>query len=96
MKANIYLDKDKLKNKEKSKHVNIPLPPRESQPWEEPNENGMDVWRIYQIMQNNEDTIKQNINGEIHLGSPMSIGHNSDSKLYNWKIENYESQAHKY
>ena len=44
-------------------------------------------------MKNNEDTIELNNNGEIYLGSPMSIDQNSNSKLYNWKIENYEGQA---
>lgn len=41
-------------------------------------------------MQNNEDTIEPNNNEEIHLGFPMAIRQNSDSKLYNWKIEHYQ------
>lgn len=31
--------------------------------------------------------------GEIHLGSPLSLGYHLDSELYNWEIENYESIA---
>ena len=74
MKDFISLDKDRLKIKGKDKDVIIPLKLRDGQPLEEPNDDGTNVWYIYQIMQNNEDTIKPNIYGEIHLGSPMSIG----------------------
>ena len=48
---------------------------------------------IYQVIQSTEDTIEPNLNGEIHFGSPLSVGYNSDSELYNWEIENYESIA---
>ena len=33
------------------------------------------------------------MNGELHFGSPLSVGYNLDSELYNWEIENYESIA---
>ena len=37
--------------------------------------------------------MEPNRNGELHFGSPLSVGYNSDSELYNWEIENYESIA---
>ena len=88
MKANIFVDKDKIKIKGNKKNIIIPLNPRDGQPWEEPRYNDVDVQRLYQIMHNNEDIIKPNNSGEIHLGSPMSVKQNSDSELYTWKIEN--------
>ena len=46
----------------------------------------------YQI-QNDEYYTEPNIYGEIHLGSQDSIGYNSDAELYDWEMENYETQA---
>jgi hypothetical protein len=37
--------------------------------------------------------VKPNAEGEILVGSPMSMGKNSDTELYNLEIENYESHA---
>jgi hypothetical protein len=37
--------------------------------------------------------LNRNAQGEILRESPMSVGHNSDSALYNWKLENYEAHA---
>jgi len=34
-----------------------------------------------------------NKDGELHFGSPLSVGYNSDTELYDWEIENYESMA---
>ena len=93
MKANISLDKDRLKLKGKGKNIIIPLDLRYGRPWEEPNDDDANILRLYQVIQNNEDTIEINKNEEIYLVSLMSIRHNSDSELYNWKIENYEILA---
>ena len=43
MKANISLNKDKLKIKGKGKNIIIPLDPREGRPWEEPNNDDVDI-----------------------------------------------------
>jgi hypothetical protein len=44
-------------------------------------------------MNEQKDNVKPNSEGEILVRSPLSIGKNSDTKLYNWKMENYEAQA---
>ena len=30
--------------------------------------------------------------GELHLGNQDSISYNSDAELYDWEMENYETQ----
>ena len=37
--------------------------------------------------------MEPNKDGELHFGSPLSVGYNSDTELYNWEIKNYESIA---
>ena len=93
MKASISLEKGWIKIKGKGKRVIIPLDLVKGRDWEEPDDDGVDARRLYQVIQSNEDTIELNINGEIHLGSTLSIGYNLDSALYEWEIENYESIA---
>ena len=44
-------------------------------------------------MKNNEEILEPNNNGEIYLGSPMSIGQKFNLEQYKLKIENYEAQA---
>ena len=31
--------------------------------------------------------------GELHFSSPLSVGYNSDTELYNWELENYKAIA---
>ena len=52
----------------------------------------VDVRQLYQI-QNNVDYTEPNIHKELHLGNQDSVGYNSDAELYDWEIENYETQA---
>ena len=73
MKASISFDKDILKIKGKDKKFIIPLDTIDGRPLEKPNDDNTNVWWIYQIMQNNEDNNEPNKNGDIFLGSPMSI-----------------------
>ena len=47
-------------------------------------------------MQSNLDTVKPNDRGELDIGSPKSIGCNSDSDLYDWELEKYEPYAKDY
>jgi hypothetical protein len=42
-------------------------------------------------MKTNTDTIKPNNQGELDLGSPIFVGCNYDSNLYDWELEKYES-----
>ena len=84
------MDKDILKLKGKGKKVIFPLDIGDGRIWDEPNDDDANVRSLYQVMQNNEDIIEPNNNGEIHPGYPMSVRQNSDLELYNWKIENYE------
>ena len=90
MKGNISLDKDILKIKGKGKKISIPLDPRDGQPCEEPNEDNVDIYQLYQAIQKKKDSIEPNKNEEYYLGSPMFVGQNSNSELYNQQIENYE------
>lgn len=44
-------------------------------------------------MNHNEGHVKPNAPREILQGSPLSIGHKSDTALYEWQTENYELSA---
>jgi hypothetical protein len=44
-------------------------------------------------MNEKKDNVEPSSEGKKLVGSPLSIGKNSDTKLYNWKMENYEAQA---
>ena len=70
----------------------VPLHPSQGEPWTESIDEEVDVRQLYQI-QNNEDYIEPNHYGELHLGNQDSVGYNSDTELYDWEIENYETQA---
>ena len=54
--------------------------------------NVVDIRQLYQI-HNNGDYTEPNIYGELHLGNQDSVGYKSDVELYDWEIENYETQA---
>jgi len=41
--------------------------------WSEPDHNDVDMRRLYQVMQNNEDSVETNIYEKLQLGSPMYI-----------------------
>ena len=91
MKANISLEKDRIKLKGKGKKVIIPLDPKEGAPWEEPDDSEAKVRQLYRIIQSNLDTVEPNEQGELETGSLTSIRCNSDSDLYDWELEKYES-----
>jgi len=93
MKASISLEKGRIKIKGKGKRVIIPLDHVKGKSWEEVDDDDVDAWRLYQVIHSTEDTMEPNRNEELHFGSPLSVGYNSDSKLYRWEIENYESIA---
>ena len=93
MKASISLEKDRIKIKGKGKRVIIPLDPAQGKAWEEVDDTNVDARRLYQVIQSNEDTMEPTKDGQLHFGSPLSVGYNSDTELYNWEIENYESIA---
>ena len=88
----IFLEKERIKLKGNRKKVIVPIHPSQGEPWTEPIDEEVDVRQLYKI-QNNEDYIKSNIYGELHLGNQYSVGYNSDAELYDWEIENYETQA---
>ena len=93
MKANISLEKDRIKIKGQGKKIIIPLDPKEGTPWEEPDDIEDKVRQLYKVIQSNYDLVEPNNQGELDLGSPTSIGQNSDADLYNWQLEKYESYA---
>ena len=95
MKASISLDKEHVKLKGNTQKVIIPIHPSQGEPWTEPIDEEVDVEQLYQI-HNDEDYTKPNIYGEIHFGNQDSIGYNSNSELYDWEMENYETQARAY
>lgn len=63
MKANISIEKYRIKLKGKGKKIVIPLDPSEGKPWDEPNDKDSNICWIYQIMKNNEDTVEPNKTG---------------------------------
>ena len=73
MKANISLEKDRIKLKG---HIIIPLDPKEGAPWEEPDDSEAKVSKLYKVIQSNLDTVEPNKHGELDIGSSTSIGHN--------------------
>ena len=93
MKSNISLEKDRIKLKGQGKKVIIPLDPKERAPWEEPDDLEAKVRQLYKIIQSNLDSVEANDQGELDIGSPTSVRCNSDSNLYDWKLEKYESYA---
>ena len=40
--------------------------------------------------------VEPNDHGELGIGSPTYVGCNSDSDLYDWELEKYESYAKDY
>jgi len=66
MKASISLEKGRIKIKGKGKRVIIPLDPVKRKAWEEVDDDDVNARRLYQVIQSTEDTIKPNVNGEIH------------------------------
>jgi hypothetical protein len=93
MKAMISLERDWIKLKGSRRKIIIPLDPKEGKPWVETWDEAQEARRLYQVMHEQKDNVEPNIEGEILVGSPLSIGQNSDTELYNWKMENYEAQA---
>ena len=91
MKASISLDKETIKLKGNGQKVIVPIHPSQGEPWNKPIDEEFNVRQLYQI-QNDEDYTEPNIYGEIHFGNQDSIGYNSDSELYDWEMENYETQ----
>ena len=96
MKAIISLEKDRIKRKGQGKTVIIPLDPKEGAPWEEPNDSEAKVRKLYKIIQSNVYMIEPNDQGDFSIGSPTAIRCNSDSDLYDWELEKYESYAKDY
>jgi hypothetical protein len=90
MKANIFLEKEKIKLKGNGRKTIIPLDPNEGKPWSESLDEDHEVRCLYQIINEQIDYVKPNTQGEILAESPLSVRHNSDSVLYNWQIKNYE------
>ena len=93
MKANISLGKDRIKLKGQGKKVIIPLDPKEGAPWEEPDDSKAKVRQLYKIIQRNLDMVEPNDQGELDIRSSTSVGRNSNSNLYDWELEKYESYA---
>ena len=63
MKANISLEKDRMKLKGQCKKVIIPLDQKERAPWEEPNDLEENVRKLYKVIQCNLDTVEPNDQG---------------------------------
>ena len=93
MKANISLENDRIKLKGQGKKVIIPLDPKEGAPWEELDDSEDKVRQLYKIIQTNLDSVEPNNQGELDIGSPTSVGQNSNFDLYDWQLEIYESYA---
>jgi hypothetical protein len=90
--ATISLERDRIKLKGSGRKIIIPLDPKEGKPWVETWDEAQEVRWLYQVINEQRDNVEPNSEGEILVGSPLSIGQNSDTELYNWKMENYEAQ----
>ena len=88
MKATISLERDRIKLKGSGRKIIIPLDPKEGKPWMESWDEDQEAIFLYQINNEQNDYIELAVKGEILREYPMSVGHNSDSALYNWKIQN--------
>ena len=93
MKANISLEKDRIKLKGQGKKSIIPLDPKEGTPSEESNDIEEKVKQLYKVIQSNCDPVEPKNQGKFDLASPTSVSRNSDAELYDWKLEKYESYA---
>ena len=91
MKASISLEKEWIKLKGNGQKVIVPIHPSQGQPWIESIDEEVDVWQLYQI-HNNTNYTEPNTHGELYLGNKDSVGYNSDAELYDWEMENYETQ----
>ena len=91
MKVSISLEKERIKIKGNRKKVIIPINLSQGEPWTKPIDKEFDIRQLYQI-QNNKDYTEPNIYGELHLGNQDSVGYNLDVELYDWEVENYETQ----
>ena len=85
-----------IKLKGQGKNVIIPLDPKVGAPWEEPSDSEDKFRQLYKIIQSNLDSVEPNNYGELDHGSSISVGRNSNSGLYDWKLEKYESYAKDY
>jgi hypothetical protein len=93
MKAIISLKRDRIKLKWSERKIFIPVDPKERKIWMDSWDEDQEVKCLYQINNKQKYYIELTAEGEIFRESPMSIEHNSNSTLYNWKIENYEAHA---
>ena len=92
MKTSISLDKERIKLKGNGQKVIVPIHPSQGEPWTEPIDEEVDVRQLYQI-HNNTDYTEPNIHGELYLGNQDTIGYKLDAELYDWEMENYETQV---
>jgi len=90
--ATISLERDRVKLKGSGRKIIIPLDPKEGKPWVKTWDEAQEAWRLYKVINDQIYNVEPNSEGEILVGSPLSIGTNSDTKLHKWKMKNYETQ----
>lgn len=44
------------------------------------------------MLQGTQGQVEPNPKGDLRLRTPLSMGKNLDTKLYEWNMENYESR----
>jgi hypothetical protein len=93
MKATISLERDRIKLKECGRQIIIPLDLKEGKLWMESLVEDQETKCLYEINNEQNNYIELTAEEEYLKESPMSVGHNFDSSLYNWKIKNYETHA---
>ena len=57
MKASISIEKERIKLKGEGKKVIVPIKPSQGKPREEPDDANDDIQKLYQTVQNNEDSV---------------------------------------
>ena len=87
MKSTISIEKDRIKLKGDNYRIIVPLDLKEEKPLLEPFDEYVDIWRLYQVIQSNEDSANPSKQGDLHFGTPISIGQNSKQNLMNGKLK---------
>ena len=73
MKANISLEKDRIKLKGQGKTIIIHLDPKEKAHWEEPDDLEDKLRQLYKIIQSRLDSVEPNDQSELDLRFPTFV-----------------------
>jgi len=73
MKVVISLEKDRIKLKWNNKNIIIPLDTYEGNSWVEASNDEVEMKQLYQVLHEDHDNVEPKNDGDILIGSPLSI-----------------------